>query len=81
MATQLVNSVADHAGWVFFSDATSGATLSRATEDGRVWRPYSAELRAEPEELLARNRWTIVARLMPDAVIADRWAACPREAC
>jgi len=36
---------------------------------------YSADLRAAPAELIARNRWKIVARLMPDAVVADRSAA------
>jgi hypothetical protein len=36
---------------------------------------YSADLRADPAELIARNRWKIVAHLMPDAVIADRSAA------
>jgi uncharacterized protein len=66
-------------GSVFFSDVASGATLSRATKDGRIRRLarglYSADLRADPAELIARNRWKIVAHLMPDAVIADRSAA------
>ena len=66
-------------GSVFFSDAASDATLSRATKDGRIRRLvrglYSADVRAEPAELVARNRWKIVARLVPDALIADRSAA------
>ncbi|MGH9138280.1 MAG: Fic family protein [Acidimicrobiales bacterium] len=66
-------------GSVFFSDAASDATLSRATKDDRIRRLarglYSADLRAEPAELVARNRWKIVARLVPDALIADRSAA------
>ena len=66
-------------GSVFFGDVASGATLSRATKDGRIRRLarglYSADLRADPAELIARNRWKIVGRLVPDAVIADRSAA------
>jgi hypothetical protein len=66
-------------GSVFFGDAASGATLSRASKDGRIRRLarglYSADLRADPAELVARNRWKILARLVPDAVIADRSAA------
>lgn len=53
--------------------------LSRATKDGRVRRLtrglYSADLRADPAELVARNRWAVLARLVPDALIADRSAA------
>lgn len=66
-------------GSVFFGDVASAAKLSRATKDGRIRRLargfYSADLRADPAELVARNRWTIVARLVPDALIADRSAA------
>jgi hypothetical protein len=66
-------------GSVFFSDAASDATLSRATKDGRIRRLarglYSADLRAEPAELVARNRWKVIAQLVPDALIADRSAA------
>lgn len=64
---------------MFFSDAASGATMSRAVKDGRIRRLarglYSADLRTEPAKLIARNRWRIVARLVPDALIADRSAA------
>ena len=66
-------------GSVFFGDVASAATLSRAVKDGRIRRLarglYSADLRADPAELVARNRWVIVARLLPDAIIADRSAA------
>ena len=66
-------------GSVFFGNAASGAMLSRATKDGRIRRLarglYSADLRADPTELIARNRWKVVAHLLPDAVIADRSAA------
>jgi hypothetical protein len=66
-------------GSVFFGDVASAATLSRAARDGRIRRLarglYSADLRADPSELIARNRWKIVGRLVPDAVIADRSAA------
>lgn len=66
-------------GSVFFGDVASAATLSRATKDGRIRRLvrglYSADLGSDPAELVARNRWSIVARLVPDAVIADRSAA------
>lgn len=66
-------------GSVFFGDAASGATLSRAVKDGRIRRLarglYSADLRGAPAELVARNRWKIVARFVPDALIADRSAA------
>ena len=69
-------------GSVFFGDVASDATLSRATKDGRIRRLvrglYSADLRAEPAELIARNRWRIVARFVPDAVIAED---CPTGAC
>lgn len=66
-------------GSVFFGDVASGATLSRATKDGRIRRLapglYSADLHSDPAELIARNRWSVVARFVPDAVIADRSAA------
>ena len=66
-------------GSVFFGDAASAATISRAAKDGRVRRlargVFSADLRSDPVELIARNRWEIVARLVPDALIADRSAA------
>ncbi|MDQ1565706.1 MAG: hypothetical protein QOF96_586, partial [Actinomycetota bacterium] len=64
---------------MFFGDVASAAMLSRATKDARIRRLarglYSADLRADPAELVARNRWTVLARLVPDALIADRSAA------
>ena len=66
-------------GSVFFRDAASPATLSRATRDGRIRRlapgVYTADLGTDPTELIRRNRWAVVAELVPDALIADRSAA------
>lgn len=66
-------------GSVFFGDVTSAASLSRAAKSGRIRRlargVFSADLTTQPEQLIARNRWTVVARLVPDALIADRSAA------
>lgn len=66
-------------GSVFFSDVASAATLSRAVRDARIVRLapglFTADGRADPGELVARNRWEILARLVPDALIADRSAA------
>lgn len=66
-------------GSVFFADAASQPTLSRAVTAGRIRRlavgVYSADLDAEPAQLISRNRWEVIARLIPDALIADRSAA------
>lgn len=66
-------------GSVFFGDAASGATLSRAVAEGRIRRlargVFTADMDAAPPDVIARNRWAIIARLMPDALIADRSAA------
>lgn len=71
--------MADHSRIGSFGDVASAATLSRATKDGRIRRLaaglYSADLQSDPAELIARNRWAVVARFVPDAVIADRSAA------
>lgn len=79
MARQPATPWPTNPGSVFFSDVASDATLSRATKDGRIRRLarglYSVDLRSDPAELVARNRWKIVARLVPDALIADRSAA------
>ena len=79
MARRLTTPWPTTPGSVFFSDAASAATLSRAVKDGRIRRLarglYSADLRSEPAELVARNRWKIIARFVPDALIADRSAA------
>lgn len=79
MARQPVTPWPTTPGSVFFGDVASDATLSRATKDGRIRRLvrglYSADLRSDAAELVARNRWSIVARLVPDAIIADRSAA------
>lgn len=67
------------AGTVFFGDVATAATLSRAVRDGRIRRLarglFTSDLRADAAGLVARNRWVIVAKLVPDALIADRSAA------
>src|SRR5437660_12764208 len=79
MARQPASPWATAPGSVFFGDVANAATLSRATKDGRIRRLarglYSADGRADPAELVARNRWAILVRLVPDALIADRSAA------
>lgn len=66
-------------GSVFFGDVASAATLSRAVDDGRIRRltrgVYTADMRSDAAELVARNRWVVVSQLVPDALIADRSAA------
>lgn len=66
-------------GSVFFGHVASAATLSRAVKDGRIRRlvrgVFTADLHAAPADLVARDRWVVVARLVPDALIADRSAA------
>jgi hypothetical protein len=66
-------------GSVFFAGDAAPATLSRAVNDGRIrrlaQRLYSADLTASPDALVERNRWRIVSRFVPDALIADRSAA------
>ncbi len=66
-------------GSVFFGDAASAPTLSRAVTAGRIRRlasgVYSADLAADEVALVGRNRWQIIARMIPDAVVADRSAA------
>jgi len=53
--------------------------LTRAVREGRIRRLapsiYTADLVSAPEEVVAENRWPIVGRLLPGAVIADRSAA------
>ena len=67
------------AGSVFFGGIAAAATLSRAVRDGRIRRLaqgiYSADRTADPAALVERNRWAILAQLVPDALIADRSAA------
>ncbi len=64
---------------MFFGGVASAATLSRAVTAGRIRRlarsVYTADLRADPASIIERNRWTILAELVPDALIADRSAA------
>lgn len=64
---------------VFFGDVASKATLGRAVQDGRIRRIYpqiySADVDSPVEETVVENRWLIVSRLLPGALIADRSAA------
>ena len=66
---------------VFFDDedAVSPYTLRRAAEDGRIRRLapklYTADLVSDPEDIVTENRWFILGRLIPGAMIADRSAA------
>ncbi len=53
--------------------------LARAIKAGRIRRLapriYTADLASRPEEIIGENRWRILARVLPGAVIADRSAA------
>lgn len=64
---------------VFFDDVASRDTLSRAVANGRIRRLaprlYSADLTGDPAEIVVANRWLILGRLLPGAVIVDRSAA------
>lgn len=64
---------------VFFDDVASRSTLGRAIAAGRIRRLaprlYSSDLATEPAEIVIANRWPILGRLLPGAVIVDRSAA------
>ena len=66
-------------GSVFFAGVATPATLSRAVAAGRIRRLatglYTADLTSQPADLVDRNRWEILAHLVPDAIVADRSAA------
>ncbi len=66
-------------GSVFFNDVAPASTLSRAVASGRIRRLaagiYTADLTTPPELLVDGNRWEILARIAPDAIVADRSAA------
>ena len=63
----------------FFDDVASRPVLARAVKDGRIRRlaprVYTADLASPPEEIIGENRWRVLARVLPGAVIADRSAA------
>ena len=63
----------------FFDDVASRDTLSRAVANGRIRRLaprlYSADLISDPAEIVVANRWMILGRLVPGAVVVDRSAA------
>ena len=64
---------------MFFEDVASRPMLSRAVREGRIRRlapnVYTADLVSRPAEVVAANRWPILAKVLPGAVIADRSAA------
>ena len=53
--------------------------LARAVREGRIRRlapkVYTADLVSPPSEIIVENRWRVLARVLPGAVIADRSAA------
>ena len=53
--------------------------ISRAIREGRIRRlatkVYTADLASSAEDIIRENRWPILARVLPGAVIADRSAA------
>ncbi|MCQ3815096.1 MAG: hypothetical protein KTU85_11875, partial [Acidimicrobiia bacterium] len=64
---------------VFFDDTAGSTTLSKAVREGRIRRLapkiYTADMVSEPAEVVLENRWRILAKLLPKAVIVDRSAA------
>lgn len=73
---------------VFFDDVTSRSTLGRAVAAGRIRRLaprlYSADLASDPADIVAANRWPILGRLLPGAIVVDRSAAhngSPSDGC
>ena len=64
---------------VFFDEVASRDTLGLAVRDGRIRRIaprlYSADLESPADEIVLANRWRILGRLLPGALIADRSAA------
>jgi fido (protein-threonine AMPylation protein) len=63
---------------IFGTDAAPKSTLSRWVSDGRVRRLasgiYTNDLATPLEDLVRNHLWEIVARVAPDAVVADRTA-------
>ena len=53
--------------------------LARAVREGRIRqlapKVYTADLVSPPSEIIVENRWRVLARVLPGAVIADRSAA------
>lgn len=66
---------------VFFDeqDLASPSTLRKAIAEERIRRLaprlYTADLKSDPAEVVRENRWLILSRLVPGALIADRSAA------
>lgn len=73
---------------VFFDDVASRSTLGRAVAAGRIRRLasrlYSADLASDPADIVTANRWPILGRLLPGAIVVDRSAAhngSPSDGC
>ncbi|WP_419918477.1 Fic family protein [Candidatus Poriferisocius sp.] len=67
---------------VFYDDdegVASAPTLRRAVAEGRLRRLaprlYTADLVSDPADIVVENRWYILGRLLPGAVVVDRSAA------
>ncbi len=64
---------------MFFDDVATRPVITRAVREGRIRRLapkiYTADLASPPEEIAIANRWPILARALPGALIADRSAA------
>ena len=62
---------------IFFGNVASPPTLSKAVKEGRIVRlapgVYTANTNADPAEVVARNRFEILAHLIPDAILVDRF--------
>ncbi len=66
-------------GSVFFDDAASRPTLTKAVKEGRIRRLatniFTSDMFTVSQELIWRNRWLIVSYFFPNALIVDRSAA------
>jgi hypothetical protein len=66
-------------GTVFFADEAPRPTISRAVTGGRVRRLapnlYTADLVTDAAALIDRNRWRVVGKFLPGAIVSDRSAA------
>ena len=64
---------------MFFDEVASRDALSRAVANGWIRRLaprlYTADLLNDPAGIVAGNRWRILGRVLPGAVVADRSAA------
>ncbi len=72
------STVVDSMPEVFVSRASISAEVTRRVAKGRLRklasRLYTRDLDSEPEDLVRRNLWSIVAGYFPGALVADRTA-------